>query len=376
MGLHKRGNYWCIDYYYQGRRIKKRISPDFETAKKVLRKTLSEIAENKYLDIKREKAVNFEEFIRQFKSIYASQKKSVESYYRNALVPLMKAFRNLYLHEITAMKVEEYKADRAKNVAPATVNRELALLKCVFNRAMEWGKATKNPVKGVKLFKENNKRDRYLSCEEVSTLLEHCPPKLKAIVLFAINTGFRKGEIQNLQWQDVNYEQGYINIRDSKSGEGRKVPINQTVKKVLLSERKHPKSPYVFCGEDGLPYNFRKSFETAIKKSDILNFRFHDLRHTFASHLVMAGVDLNTVRELLGHKNIEMTLRYSHLSPDHKSRAVELLTSRMGTIWEQYPQNEEKSRVEDDDEMVISYLNSSRWIAFGPVAQLVRAGDS
>jgi integrase len=111
--------------------------------------------------------------------------------------------------------------------------------------------------------------------------------------------------------------------------------MNQTVKDLLISVMKHPKSPYVFCGEDGLPYNYRKSFETALKNSGILNFLFHDLRHTFASHLVMSGVDLNTVRELLGHKSLEMTLRYSHLSPDHKRRAVELLNSRMGTIREQ-----------------------------------------
>ncbi|HOW60057.1 MAG TPA: site-specific integrase [Candidatus Omnitrophota bacterium] len=367
MEIFKRGEYWCIGYYYQGRRIKRKIAPDYETAKRVLRKTLSDIAENKYLDIQRIKPIRFDEFVEQFKAVYASRKKSLGSYYRNALIPLMDTFQGLHLHEITPLKVEEYKTSRVsqkigeteKHIAPSTVNRELALLKCIFNRAIEWGKTTKNPVKGIKFYKENNKRDRYLSREEMNKLLGHCASRIKSIVLFAANTGLRKGEIQNLQWQDVNYEQGYITVQDAKSGEGRKVPINQIVKDVLISVMKHPKSPYVFCGDDGLPYNFRKSFETALKNSGILCFRFHDLRHTFASHLVMAGVDLNTVRELLGHKTLEMTLRYSHLSPDHKGRAVELLSSRMGTIREQEPKIDAQPASDVEFEKIVTHLQTA-----------------
>ena len=145
----------------------------------------------------------------------------------------------------------------------------------------------------------------------------------------------RKGEIQNLKWGDLNFSEGQekITVRLSKNGEMRYIQMNEAVIKTLVGIRKHPESPYVFCGEDGHPYNFQKSFETARKNSGILRFRFHDLRHTFASQMVMAGVDLNTVRELLGHKSLEMTLRYSHLSPDHKARAVRVLDARMDTIW-------------------------------------------
>lgn len=120
----------------------------------------------------------------------------------------------------------------------------------------------------------------------------------------------------------------------SKSGEKREVPMNMLVRRTLIAVRKHPDSPYVFCNVKGESYaNVRKSFFTAVKKSDIINFRFHDLRHTFASHLVMNGVDLNTVRELLGHKSLEMTIRYSHLSPDYKHRAVANLSRQMDTFW-------------------------------------------
>ena len=110
--------------------------------------------------------------------------------------------------------------------------------------------------------------------------------------------------------------------------------MNETVQKTIIGVLKNPESQYVFCNKDGEPYgNVRKSFFTALNKAGIINFRFHDLRHTFASQLVMSGVDLNTVRELLGHKSLEMTLRYSHLSPDHKKRAVDILGKRMGTFW-------------------------------------------
>ena len=111
-------------------------------------------------------------------------------------------------------------------------------------------------------------------------------------------------------------------LYNTKNGEKRETPINEMVKTALLRTPKHPESSYVFYDKNGNPFgNIRKSFFTALRKSGIINFRFHDLRHTFASHLVMSGVDLNTVRELMGHKSLEMTLRYAHLSPDHKRGA-------------------------------------------------------
>ena len=197
-----------------------------------------------------------------------------------------------------------------------------------------WGKATSNPVKGVKLLKEDNKRLRYLEKEEIVKLLANCRQHLKPIVILALNTGMRRGEILNLKWRDVDIKRDVIYLLNTKSGEKREQPINEQVKTALIRTRKHPQSPYVFYKKDGSPIgDIKKSFFTALIKSGINNFRFHDLRHTFASHLVMSGVDLNTVRELMGHKSIEMTQRYAHLSPNHKKRAVDILNKRMDTIW-------------------------------------------
>jgi integrase len=144
----------------------------------------------------------------------------------------------------------------------------------------------------------------------------------------------RRGEILGLKWHDIDYKRGIITLLDTKNGQKREVPMSETVKNTVIQVRKHPESPYVFCNELGQGrHDVRKSFATALKKSGIIGFRFHDLRHTFASQLVMSGIDLNTVRELLGHKDITMTLRYSHLAPRHKQHAVDILSKKLDTFW-------------------------------------------
>jgi len=127
-----------------------------------------------------------------------------------------------------------------------------------------------------------------------------------------------------------------VYLLDTKNSERREIAMNDIVYRTLLAIRKIPGSPWVFCKKNGERYgNVRKAFEGARKRAGIVDFRFHDLRHTFASHLVMSGVDLKTVQELLGHKSFEMTLRYAHLSPEHKKAALDILCKRLATIWSQ-----------------------------------------
>lgn len=133
---------------------------------------------------------------------------------------------------------------------------------------------------------------------------------------------------------EVDLGSGIIYVLNSKNNTAREIPMCNMVKDTLRGIKSHPNSPYIFCRKDGKKHgNFRKSFLKALNKSGIINFRFHDLRHTFASHLVMSGIDLNIVRELLGHKSLKMTLRYSHLSIDHKRAAIEGFSESMDTIW-------------------------------------------
>ncbi len=149
---------------------------------------------------------------------------------------------------------------------------------------------------------------------------------LRPIVLTALTTGMHFGEILALTWNDVDFRRRQIHVRDSKNGEGRVLEMSSTFMDTLQHVRRRPQSPHVFLGRDGRPViDVRKAFTNACRRADISDFRFHDLRHTFASHLVMNGTDLMTVKELLGHKTLQMTLRYAHLSQSHKRQAIEAL---------------------------------------------------
>jgi integrase len=142
----------------------------------------------------------------------------------------------------------------------------------------------------------------------------------------ALNTGMRRGEILNLKWSDINMRTGTIIIRKSKNNEVRMIPINDTLKQSLEQIGPQQSNEYVFGNGNGKPYvTIKTGFKAAVRRAGITDFRFHDLRHTFASHLIMSGVDIKSVQELLGHKDIRMTIRYSHLSNAHLQEAVKRL---------------------------------------------------
>ncbi len=181
---------------------------------------------------------------------------------------------------------------------------------------------------------------------EIQTLLSNCGDLLegllKPIVTVAVHTGMRKGEILGLQWSQVNFDQGIISLFDTKNHERRDIPMNETVKATLRAVDR--KGDLVFTTGKGRKIERAFSycaFHEALDKSGITDFRFHDLRHTFASNLIMQeGVELNDVRELLGHKRMDMTLRYAHLSPKHRTRVINILDRVMSQS--QFPPQAEK----------------------------------
>jgi integrase len=321
---------WWISYVEpSGRRVKLKIGQSKKLAESALQKIKVEIAEGKYLDIKSNERITFDDFADEYHKLHCVPLKSCKKSHEVHLRLLRTYFKGKYLDEIDVVNVERFKATRMKEVSPATVNRALSCLKSIFNKAIAWGRYNGiNPVCKVKMFHEDNKRLRYLEKEEITRLLSVCEGHLKPIVIVALNTGMRLGEILNLKWHDVDFRRDIIYLLTTKNSDDRKIPMNSNVKSALIAVRKNPDSPYIFCNKDGKPFtSVKKSFFTALKNSGIKDFRFHDLRHSAASHLVMSGVDLNTVRELLGHKSLDMTLRYAHLSPDHKRRAIDLLGS-------------------------------------------------
>lgn len=205
--------------------------------------------------------------------------------------------------------------------APATVNRYLAALKATFSLVVRNKKAEANPVKTVRLLKENNQRVRWL------------PKKYRLLVIVSLNTGLRKSEQLNLQWRDVDFRQGLLLVRNLKPGDSRYVPMNAVVVQTLKALPRRIHSPFVFAGRKAGAHmnDLPKYWEEYLKKAKIENFHWHDLRHAFASRLVMAGADLYTVKKLLGHHDMKMTERYAHLAPDFLKGAVDLLTKKTGT---------------------------------------------
>jgi len=324
---------WYISYYEPGgKRIKRRVGPSKKLAEAALSKIEVAIAEGRYLEVKNQDKILFEYFADEYLRIHCLNQRSYRSFHLIHAKILKGAFKGKALDEIKVLDIDKFKNNRLQKVSPAMVNRSLACLKSMFNRAIAWGKYEGvNPVTRVGMFKEKTIRLRYLEKEEILRLVDNCSKALKPVVILAVNTGMRHGEIFNLKWHDVDFKRDVICLLETKSGEKREVPMNEVVKNELIKVRKHPKSPYIFCHPNGERVkDIRKSFWTALKKSDIKDFRFHNLRHTAASQLVMAGVDLNTVREILGHNTIEMTLRYAHLSPNHKKRAVDVLGESIG----------------------------------------------
>jgi len=191
----------------------------------------------------------------------------------------------------------------------------------MLNKAVEWGYLRQSPFKGVKLFKEPPGRTRFLESAGIDALLRECSEHLRPIVVMAINTGMRLSEILNLQWSDVNLGTRIIKVGQSKNNEPRFIPINQMLLEELSGLRRRKRSNFVFTNGEGKPFvNIRRGFQAACDRAGLSNFRFHDLRHTFASHLVMSGVNLRAVQELMGHKTIKMTMpiRTCHASTFRK----------------------------------------------------------
>jgi integrase len=220
---------------------------------------------------------------------------------------------------------------------PSTTNRYLAALSRAFTICQrEWRWIKENPVLKITRPKENKPRDRYLEKEEIHRLLEVCKksksPYLYAIVLFALSTGARKGEILSLTWDDVDFARMTAIFRDTKNGETRAVHLSATIIGRLKEEkeRRVVLSNYVFPNHNGTkPADIKTAWENAVKETGLKNVCFHSLRHTAASHLSMGGFSPLEIAAVLGHKTLAMVKRYSHLSISATARALDRLNDEI-----------------------------------------------
>lgn len=334
--IRKRGNSYQIDYFDpDGKRVRKSFKKR-KDAEAELGKRVSLIAEGRYLDVKKDYKTTFGELLEKYKENYRNQA-AFRTFKKYCLEDLKDYFgEDTLLSRIKYIDLETYrnhlrqKPTRSGTIRrDASVNRAIACLRHMFSKSVEWEMTEQNPFDRGKTLstKENNKRFRYLDEDEIGRLLEACVnDHTRDVIVAVLNTGMRKQEVLNLKWEQIRG--GFIYLSKTKTDEARQIPINDDLAELLKTNRKRDqlKFEYIFCDKKGSPFNdIKRSFKATLRRAGIQDFRFHDLRHTFASHFVMRGGSLKELQEILGHKSMTMTLRYAHLSQEHKKKAVNLL---------------------------------------------------
>lgn len=318
---------WYLDFTFDGKRYREFAGYTKTQAKNTLTKRRTERLNDKlgFTKSLKKPDVPFGKFADEFLELYSKQNKRSWRRDRSSLKNLKPFFKDQLLQGIGPEDIERYKAKRGAEVSAATINREVSFLKTLFNKAVEWGRLEMSPALKVKKLREPNYKERILTQDEAGILLDMASPQVKPVLVLALNTGMRRGEILGLRWENIDFHKGFIFIEDSKNGRSRNVPMNGLVFGTL---KKLPRrSEFVFFNAETRSHikDVKTAFKGACRRSKIKGLRFHDLRHTSASWMVEGGVDLVTVSKILGHSSIQMTMRYAHPTPENMKLAVEKL---------------------------------------------------
>jgi site-specific recombinase XerD len=317
---------WWVQFFVNGRRRRERVGPSKSEAVALYQLRKTQVREGRLPQRRPEQ--RFEDFVKLFLDGERQRMRSFRDYERFGR-SWCERFAGRTLRSIMPLDIEQWATRRIKEAAPSTVNHELSFLRRVFNVALANDLVERNPTKRVKFYKEPSGRVRWLTDEEEEQLRQEMGEEHWPLVGFAIATGLRQSEQLGLRWRDVDLKNRVLTIPRSKHGGVRHVPLNDTALSILRALPRRLRSEYVFTTTRGTRLNpaniLHRIFAPALEGAGIADFRWHDLRHTFASRLVMRGVDLRTVQELLGHKSLAMTLRYSHLAPDHLQAAIRVL---------------------------------------------------
>jgi len=313
------------------------------------------------LDLKRKEPcddITFEKFAWRWYDQYVktnnkpSEQYAKENILRSNLIPF---FGPMRINEITAERIQQFAAkQKVTKISPKTINNRLTVLGKCLKCANEW---LEIPLPRIKLLKAQPPRTDYLTPEDCKLLLDHADGQLRTMLILALRSGMRQGEIRGLQWTSIDWQNRIITVRHSwddtshslgspKNNRERHIPLDQELFKLLGSIKQ--KTGFVFLSPYRKPYTrnrFIDDLAKICKKAGIRKIGWHALRHTFATQLVMRGAPLTAVKELLGHSSITTTMRYAHTAPSTLRAAIDLLNPRtvlsadfghqMGTQWQQ-----------------------------------------
>lgn len=334
MGVYRStsGEFWGIDYYDGNKRRRELVATSKGEAKKIWAAKKLEIIRGQQDVRPRIQPLTFDQLMRRYKEYARTNKRGFYNE-RYRLEQLAKRFGSRELSTFTSWDGEELKSDGIKSLAPATVNRSLGNFKNVMSMAVEWGFLYQNPLASVKLLRVPKRLERILTKDEEVRFLAACDqvraPHLRPCAVLALNTGMRKGEILGLRWEQVDFTNRVITIYNGKTEQSdRALPMNDAVFALMLNLRRERTGEFVFPSpqkKDERIRDLKTGFSRAVRLARIPHLRFHDLRHTFATRIVRAGVDLITLQHLLGHSTIKMTARYAHSLADDKIAAVKRL---------------------------------------------------
>lgn len=349
---------WYISYQVLGKKKVESVGPQKRLAEDALGKIRVDIREGRYFNMVPETPWNT--VVEKFRAwAKISVKPNTLRMYENSIKTLTPYFEDYTLDKITAPMVEMFKSERmaqsktiqkgnkrietGKAITPATVNRDLATLKRLFSLAEDWGLVEVDRIRKVKLLSEKEqKREAFLKENEMDRLLSECQhaPHLHLAVLIALNTGLRKNSILTLKWSEIDFQHRRI-TKVVKGGKKLHIPLESELARVLSTYKSGQKimSKYVIPSltKQGQPLStLSKSFKAALRRAGITkrvsDFRFHDLRHTFASHFIMRTGDLKALQDILGHEDIKTTMRYAHLLDEHKHRAMEQFSRKKKSV--------------------------------------------
>ncbi len=357
MGLYKRGKVWWIDITHRGRRVRcSTETGNRKLAEKIYAKVKTELAEGRWFDRLPGEKKTFREMMEKYLREHSAVNKTLKSHTRDRGIAahLLEFFGDTPLSHISPKVIYEYKQKRKKDgVSPRTINYELSLMRHAFNLAIrEWEWVKENPVSRVSREKETTRIERWLTFEEEEKLLNASPEWLRDILIVALDTGLRQGELLDLKVSQIDLKRGVLIITEQKNRSVDTLPLTERAKGVFRKRLRvrHIRSDYVFPNSKGNKMdnrNLLRAFYSAVKKAGIPKLRFHDLRHTFATRLVQAGVDIYTVQKLGRWKSIEMVMRYAHHYPESLRRGTEVLDM----LWKNYvtnlPQSKEKGAGDD-----------------------------
>ncbi|MGE5444757.1 MAG: tyrosine-type recombinase/integrase [Ignavibacteriales bacterium] len=330
MGVYLKGNRWYIDYYYNGRRKREVVGPANKITRTQAEKALKaririgEIVQGKFNLETTKKPVLFERLTGRYLEWARTNHRCCQRDEVAAKV-FLKFFGGKLLSQIKSWDIEKYKRDRkTQGRKPWTINKELTVIKCMFNLGIQWNMTTSNPVKGVKLMEIPKVPYRTLSDNEFERIYHGASPEFRPVLLCAYATGMRKGEILNLKWEDIDFRSGHILVKETKNNESRAIPMDDTLKEVLDKLKSNKgEGKYIFLSFKESPVTlFYREFRSAIRKAGV-QCTFHSLRHTFTSNLMTrCKEDPRTVMELTGHKDVGMLMHYSHTKEDLKKAAI------------------------------------------------------